>query len=37
MIVEKIVNHSVPEIREIEVIKEKIVTVEKIVREVVQV
>ena len=34
-IIEKIVNHTVPEIREIEVIKEKIVPVERIVREVV--
>ena len=37
IIVEKIVNHTVPEIREIEVIKEKIIPIEKIVREVVQV
>ena len=36
-IVERIVNHTVPEIREIEVIKEKIVPVERIVREVVEV
>ena len=34
-IVERVVNHTVPEIREIEVIKEKIVPVERVIREVV--
>lgn len=33
--VEKIVNHTVPEIREVELIREKIVPVERVIREVV--
>ena len=37
VIMEKIVNHTVPEIREIEIFKEKVVPVERVVREVVEV